>query len=369
MTKLVDFYSGKTVLVTGHTGFKGCWLTTWLNQMGANVVGYSLAGEESFLFEAANVASQARHIEGDVRDAAAVESVFERHQPEIVLHLAAQALVRRSYHEPLHTISTNVVGTANVLDAAHRCRSVRAVVNVTTDKCYQNQERAAGYREDDRLGGFDPYSASKACSELVTDAFRNSYYVDKHLGIASARAGNVIGGGDFAADRLIPDFVRAISAGEAIQLRYPEAVRPWQFVLEPLCGYLTLAQRLCDDPSAFSGAWNFGPREDAHITVLEVASKLVDAWGEGQVRTPPASNVPPHETTHLALDCTKAQTELSWRPILSVDEALGMTTAWYKQVHEETITAEAITRGQIQNYMQWLEFQSQVSGPEQKEAA
>jgi CDP-glucose 4,6-dehydratase len=330
-----DFWKGKTVLVTGHTGFKGGWLCLWLQQMGARVVGYSLAAPTTpSLFDVARVEEGISSIIADVRDRATLKQVIDEHAPNIVLHMAAQSLVRYSYANPLETYATNVMGTANVLDAARESGRVKAIVVVTSDKCYDNREWVWGYRENDPVGGYDPYSSSKGCAELVTSAFRASFFNpaqhEKHgVGIASARAGNVIGGGDWAQDRLIPDFVRAAARGEPLVVRNPAAIRPWQHVLEPLHGYLLLAQRLWDNGS-YSEAWNFGPDEESAQSVETVVSTLVRLWGgEAQWRRD-AVATHPHEATYLKLDCSKARAKLGWRPRLDLDTALDWTAAWYK---------------------------------------
>ena len=349
---LASFYRGRRVLVTGHTGFKGGWLALWLKSLGAEVIGLSLPppADQPGLFEAARVADAVTHIESDIRDASAVQAVFAEHSPQVVLHLAAQALVRPSYHDPLTTYATNVLGTAHVLEAARNCRVTKSIVIVTTDKCYENHEQRGGYREEDRLGGFDPYSSSKACAELVTAAYRDSYFRPRGVGVATARAGNVIGGGDWAADRLVPDFVRAIQREEPIRLRQPTAVRPWQFVLEPLGGYLLLAQRLWQEPAAFSGAWNFGPAAESHTTVLELAERLVAAFGRGKIEIEADDSL--HETGYLALNCAKARERLDWQPLLGVAETIAWTAEWYGAQLRSPDSVASLTQQQIRRYEQ-----------------
>jgi CDP-glucose 4,6-dehydratase len=351
-TQLASFYRDKTVLVTGHTGFKGSWLSLWLKLLGAKVVGFALPppSDRPSLFEATNLAGEVMHTEGDVRNLAEVESVFHNWSPEIVFHLAAQPLVRQSYRDPVTTYATNVLGTVHVLDAARSCDAVRTIICVTSDKCYQNCESREGHREDMALGGHDPYSSSKACAELVTAAFRDSYFSHRQVAVSSVRAGNVLGGGDWSDDRLVSDFVRAISRGGAIELRSPRAVRPWQFVLEPLHGYLHLARKMWCDGPAFAGPWNFGPDESAHVTVHELARRLIAAWGAGRIEVSLNEDPTRHETGLLALDSTKARRQLEWQPLLTLDEAIELTAEWY-QVHlQSPRRAAQITRRQIEDY-------------------
>jgi CDP-glucose 4,6-dehydratase len=323
-----SFFAGRTVLVTGHTGFKGGWLTRWLSLLGARVVGFSLPPETTpNLFTLARLGECCESVFGDVRDAAAVHAVVERHRPEIVLHLAAQALVRRSYREPVETFATNVMGTVHVLEACRRVGSARAVVVVTSDKCYENREWVWGYREDEPMGGHDPYSASKGCAELATAAYRRSFAG----AIASARAGNVIGGGDFAEDRLVPDIVRGAASGTPIVIRNPQSTRPWQHVMEPLAGYLTLARRVIEAPEVHAEGWNFGPRDEDAIEALALAERLVARLGRGVLEVvPPALRQGPHEARLLKLDTSKARAGLGWAPRLGIDRALELTAAWYR---------------------------------------
>lgn len=329
------FWQGRRVLLTGHTGFKGAWLSLWLQQLGADLIGYSLAPASTpSLFEDAGVASGMTHVHGDVRDLDALTACMRAHRPEVVIHMAAQALVRASFADPVGTFSTNVMGTVNLLESVRRTEGVRAVVNVTTDKCYENHEWMWGYREADRLGGFDPYSNSKACSELATDSYRNSFfpparYADHGVAVATARAGNVIGGGDWAQDRLVPDAMRAWLEGREVSIRNPLATRPWQHVLEPLSGYLTLAERLVTEGPAFAEAWNFGPAEDDARPVSAVLDMMQQAWGAGASWRLDGS-VQPHEATSLRLDCAKARQRLRWRPRWSLDAGLAATVAWYR---------------------------------------
>ena len=329
----ISFWNGKRVLVTGHTGFKGAWLSLWLEQLGAEVTGYALEPPtQPSLFADAAVARGMHSILGDVRDIEHLTAAVTECRPEVVFHLAAQSLVRVSYRDPVETYATNVMGTVHVLEAVRRAGGVRVAVNVTSDKCYANaRESVAEFREEDPMGGGDPYSSSKGCAELVTSAYRTSFFSEPSCGVAlaSARAGNVIGGGDWAEDRLVPDCVRAMSEGRAVRIRNPEAVRPWQFVLEPLSGYLLLAERLWSLGAACAEGWNFGPDEDDARPVRYVADRVVELWGQGASWEADAGEHP-REAAWLRLDCTKARARLSWRPALGLDEALRWTIQWYK---------------------------------------
>lgn len=331
-----DFWKGKTVLVTGHTGFKGGWLSLWLQALGAKVVGYALApSTKPSLFEVARVGAGMASIIGDIGDHAKIEDAVATHRPQVVFHMAAQSLVRYSYASPVETYATNVMGTAHVLEAVRKAGGVKAVVSVTSDKCYENREWVWGYREMEPMGGYDPYSSSKGCAELVTAAYRNSFFspadYQRHgVALASARTGNVIGGGDWAEDRLIPDFVRAVTRGEPMPVRNPAAVRPWQHVLEPLHGYLLLAHKLWGDGPRYSEAWNFGPDDENAQSVETVVTKLVKQWGgEARWRADTTSGQP-HEAHYLKLDCSKAKTKLGWHPRWNLETALKSTAAWYK---------------------------------------
>ncbi len=356
------FWRERKVFVTGHTGFKGSWLALWLQTLGARIVGYSLAEPTSdpSLFKLSHAAEGMESLTGDVRDLEALTRAVSDSRAEVVFHMAAQSLVRRSYADPAGTYATNVAGTVNLLEAVRRAGGVRAVVVVTSDKCYENREWVWGYRETDRLGGHDPYSNSKACAELVTDAYRRSFFADGATAsssssiataVASARAGNVIGGGDWAEDRLLPDIFRAVAAGREVVIRNPDAVRPWQHVLEPLAGYLLLAERLCgDDGARFAEAWNFGPREEDARPVAWVVERLTELWGESApVRTRDASAANPHEARYLKLDCSKARALLGWRPRWTIDEALAATVEWYRAQHAGA-DARRLVLGQIEAY-------------------
>ncbi len=331
-------YRDKRVLLTGHTGFKGTWLSMWLHWMGARVMGYSLdpPGMPN-MFETMNIAPTIAHIRGDVRDCNRFCDIAARFEPEIVFHLAAQPLVRLSYENPRLTYDVNVMGTVSVLEAVRKVPSVRAAVVVTSDKCYENREWVWGYREDEPMGGRDPYSSSKGCCELVVSAYLRSFFPPEEHGgkhkvaLATARAGNVIGGGDWGADRLVPDCVRALSRNEEIVLRYPEAIRPWQHVLDPLGGYLLLGARLMSQGPRFAGAWNFGPSDNDMWSVKKVVSEVVRLWGGGGYRVEPSGHG--HEAHRLRLDCSKARSELGWRPKYDVRTALELTVEWYRRYY------------------------------------
>lgn len=330
------FWTGKRVFLTGHTGFKGGWLALWLRHLGAEVHGYSMNPPTApSLFETAQVAKTLESdTRGDIRDYPAFEGALKKANPEVIFHLAAQPLVRASYREPLETLATNVMGTAHLLEAARQVDGLRAIVVITTDKCYENREWVYPYREIDPLGGHDPYSASKACAEIVTASYRASFFgKEGAAAVATARAGNVIGGGDWAEDRLVPDCIRAFSKGQSVELRYPEAVRPWQHVLEPLSGYLMLAEILCGKPApGYAEPWNFGPGANGDATVGEIAQRVAGLWGSGEVVLPTTHNHP-HEAGLLRLDVTKARSRLHWSPRWSIDRALEETVAWYKAWH------------------------------------
>jgi CDP-glucose 4,6-dehydratase len=344
-----DFYRGKRVLVTGHTGFKGGWLSLWLKQLGAEVVGISLAPDTKLNhWNLLDLESSVLHHELDIRQAVEVASVFKITQPEVVFHLAAQPLVRRSYRDPLETWSTNVMGTANVLEACRQTRSVRAILAVTTDKCYENQEWAWGYRETDRLGGHDPYSASKAGSELVAASYRSAFlHADGAPLLATARAGNVIGGGDWSEDRLIPDLVRAIAAQQSLEIRSPNATRPWQHVLESLSGYLLLVQKLIECDKSFGGAWNFGPERSGNRTVADVLNRLQTHWPEMRWHQTAVSQ--PHEANLLYLDSAKAHAQLGWQPVWNLDATLQKTADWYRAFQSRQT---AISTQQLSQYVE-----------------
>lgn len=347
-------FSGKKVLITGHTGFKGSWLSLLLYKLGAEVYGYALEPPTNpSLFEEAKIGELITSYIGDVRDLQQLSDVFNRVKPEIVIHMAAQPLVRDSYKIPVETYAINVMGTVNVLEACRQTDSVKAIVNVTTDKCYENKEWHWGYRENEPMGGYDPYSNSKGCSELVTSSYRNSFFNPKDYGkhrvaIASARAGNVIGGGDWASDRLIPDFIRAISQNRRVIIRSPYAIRPWQHVLEPLTGYLTLAAKLYTEGAKYDGGWNFGPDDKDARNVEWIMQRICELWGNGatyEVDTNPQ----PHEANYLKLDCSKAKAELDWEPRWNIDKTLESIVEWNK-VYLSGQDVRKITENQIKEY-------------------
>lgn len=349
------WYAGRRVFVTGHTGFKGAWLTAWLRSVGAEVTGFALAPDGTpNLFDAANVAHGIESTIADIRDLAALETALGTGRPEIVFHLAAQSLVRRSYRDPVGTYETNVMGTAHVLDVVRRTPSVRAVVIVTSDKCYENRDLDRGYVEDDPMGGHDAYSSSKGCAELVTSAFRRSFFHEGRVAVASARAGNVIGGGDWAEDRLVPDLARAAAAGVTAVVRNPTAVRPWQFVLEPLRGYLTLGRALVERGSAVAEAWNFGPDETDAVPVGEVVQRLAERWDRVSF-TVPTRATGPHEARLLKLDCSKAHRRLAWQPVLTLNETLEMTMSWYRDYYSDPRSAPLLVQQQLKAYAAMVE--------------
>lgn len=348
------FWKGKRVLLTGHTGFKGSWLSLWLQSMGAQVVGYALAPPTNpSLFEVAEVASGMTSITGDIRELEHLRQVFSEYKPEIVIHMAAQALVRYSYVEPVETYATNVMGTVNLLEAVRSSGTVKAVVNITTDKCYENREWVWGYRENEPMGGYDPYSNSKGCAELVSSAYRSSFfnaanYAQHGIALATVRAGNVIGGGDWAQDRLIPDILTAFEQGKFARIRNPHAIRPWQHVLEPLRGYLTLAERLFEHGPSFAEAWNFGPNDEDAQPVAWIVQKMAGMWGDDaqwQIDT----GEHPHEANYLKLDISKVRSRLDWHPALRLSDALKLIIDWTKQ-RQSGVNARDLTLAQIHTY-------------------
>ena len=340
-----QLYNQRPVLVTGHTGFKGSWLCAWLEKLGAKVIGFSDQQRTApNHYELLNL--PIIDLQGDVRNLSQLQDAFQKHQPEIVFHLAAQALVRRSYREPLETFSMNTLGTANVLQAARESDSVKAVIIVTTDKVYENLEVPRGYKETDTLGGHDPYAASKACAELVVNSYRQSFYEVSGKLLASCRAGNVIGGGDWAEDRLIPDLIKAAAKNETLSIRMPQAVRPWEHVLEPLGGYLLLGQYLLEGKSEFAQAWNFGPDPESNVTVGEVVKLATSIWDKIQIDV--SREPQPHETTLLMLDCEKAKTQLNWKPVWNLQQTVEKTVQWYREYYEHGTIS---TRRQLEDYL------------------
>jgi CDP-glucose 4,6-dehydratase len=354
---LKNIYQNKTIFLTGHTGFKGTWLLTLFHLLGAKVIGYSLPAETKSIFNdiQANTLCQ-KHIEGDIRDIEKLSLAIETSQPNFIFHLAAQALVLDSYEDPLTTYQTNVIGTANLLEVTKKLQKPCVIVVITTDKVYQNMEWIHPYREHDPLGGYDPYSASKACAEIVTSSYRNSFFHPKEYSkhqksIATARAGNVIGGGDWSKNRIIPDIVRALLKGEEIIVRNPLAIRPWQHVLEALYGYLMLGAKMSEDPSLpkWCDAWNFGPLYDEGVHVKQVVEYAIESWGKGTYTTPTQQNVP-HEANLLRLDCSKAVHYLGWKPKMNAKEAIKFTIEWYKNFSLNPKNVLKITLDQTRNY-------------------
>lgn len=351
-----SFWKGRKVLITGHTGFKGSWLSLWLQKAGAVLTGFALQPPTTpNLFELARVAEGMASVSGDIRELDDLKTCVVEAEPEIVFHLAAQALVQNSYQQPVETYATNIMGTVNLLEAVRQAKSVRAVIIVTSDKCYENKSWHWGYRENDRLGGFDPYASSKACAELVTAAYRNSFfpaerYAEHGVAIATVRTGNVIGGGDWAANRLLPDIVRAILERQRLYVRHPQAIRPWQFVLEPLMGYLMLAERLWEEGTHFDGAWNFGPMPNDARPVAWVVEQMLQRWHNPQPWTID-QNSHPHEDTYLRLDTSRANTLLQWWPRLNLAEALEWTVEWY-QAFQAGVDMRPVTNNQIERYEQ-----------------
>jgi CDP-glucose 4,6-dehydratase len=348
---LAETYADRRVFVTGHTGFKGAWLAEWLVTLGAEVTGYALKPPtEPSLFAALDLGARLKHVVADVRDRDRLVAEVQAVQPSVIFHLAAQPLVLRAYAQPHETFETNVMGTVNVLEAARACTSVRAVVIVTSDKCYQNHEGGLPFRETDAMGGHDPYSASKGCAELVTASYRDSFFTDG-AAVASARAGNVIGGGDWAADRIVPDSVRALAAGEPIVVRNPDAVRPWQHVLEPLAGYLWLGARMLREGRGYEGAWNFGPTDDAgDRPVRWVVERFLGEWGTGSWTTAGVTGPKLHEAHRLSLDSAKAREQLGWAPVWDAQTAVRHTASWYREYYRAPAAARKLVENQIRAY-------------------
>ena len=346
-------YFGRSVFLTGHTGFKGSWLAEWLETLGAEVTGYALEPPTpASLFDVLDLGSRIRHIVADVRDCDRLTAEVRATEPSVIFHLAAQAVVRRGYMEPRETFDTNVMGTVNVLEAARACPSVRAVVIVTSDKCYENHETERPYRETDPMGGHDPYSASKGAAELVTAAYRESFFSDG-AAVASARAGNVIGGGDWAEDRIVPDAARALSAGNPIVVRNPDATRPWQHVLEPLSGYLWLGARLLSDGQRPAGPWNFGPTNAGEDrSVRWVVEQFLAAWGSGSWSSVEEPANQPHEAHRLSLDSSMAREQLGWAPVWDAPTAVARTAAWYREYYRVPSAARTLVEDELRSYQQ-----------------
>ncbi len=339
MQMFENVYKDKTVLVTGHTGFKGSWLCIWLNMLGAKVIGYSLDPySEKDNFVLSNIGEKIIDIRGDIRDRQKLEEVFEKYKPEFVFHLAAQPLVKLSYEQPVLTYETNVMGTINVLEVIRKQDYVKVAIMVTTDKCYDNKEQIYAYRETDSLGGYDPYSSSKGAAEIAINSWKLSYFnpnnVDRNVtAVASVRAGNVIGGGDWANDRIIPDCIRALESDSIIEIRSPKAIRPWEYVLEPLSGYLLLGMNMYKSPREYSEAWNFGPESNSIVSVWNVANLVIKNYGKGALKDV-SNEKNPHEANLLSLDISKAKYFLGWKPTYNIDEAIEKTVEWYRLYKE-----------------------------------
>lgn len=352
-----NIYKNRKVLLTGHTGFKGSWLALWLTELGADVCGYSLEPSTSpSMFKELSIGNKIyKSVIGNILDVVKLEKTINEFQPDIIFHLAAQPLVRLSYSEPVLTYQTNVIGTLNVLEAARKCDTVKAFVNVTTDKCYENKEINRGYKEDEPMGGYDMYSSSKGCVEIMSSSFRRSFLQnDNSYAMATARAGNVIGGGDWALDRLIPDCVRFINAGKRIEIRNPAAVRPWQHVLEPLSGYLLLGQKLLENGKIFAEGFNFGPNEDSILKVSEVAEKVTNIYGKGEVIVHKCDNL--HEANLLMLNIEKAKLILGWTPAYTADKAILKTVEWYKEFYSDNKNMYEFTIKQIREYEESIQW-------------
>lgn len=348
------FYRDKRVLVTGHTGFKGSWLSVWLHELGAEVIGL---GQEPYTkrdnYVLSGLKDKIIDLRGDIRDGALMKKIFQEYQPEIVFHLAAQPLVRLSYEIPVETYETNVLGTIHILEAIRVTGSVKVGVMITTDKCYENKEQIWGYRENEPMGGYDPYSSSKGAAEIAISSWRRSFFhpeqYEKHgKSIASVRAGNVIGGGDWALDRIIPDCIKALEAGKPIEIRSPKAIRPWQHVLEPLSGYMLLAQKMWDEPTRYCEGWNFGPHAESITTVWEVATKVIENYGSGELRDLSDPNAL-HEAKFLMLDISKAKFRLEWEPRMNIDQTVRLTVEWYKKYSKEKVMPLCLN--QIEKYL------------------
>ncbi len=349
-----NFYNKKKVLITGHTGFKGSWLSVWLHELGAKVIGVALdpySNRDNYILS--GIGSKIIDLRGDIRDGRLMNEIFQKYKPEIVFHLAAQPLVRLSYDIPVETYQTNVMGTINILEAIRFTDSLKVGIMVTTDKCYENKERLAGYKEDDPLGGYDPYSSSKGAAEIAISSWRRSFFnpdnFERHgKSIASVRAGNVVGGGDWATDRIVPDCIRALETGKYVEIRSPNALRPWQHVLEPLSGYMLLAKKMWEEPVNYCEGWNFGPGKESVVTVWEVAKKIIGYYGLGELKDisdPKAL----HEANLLLLNIDKAKDRLAWRPRMNIENTLKLTVDWYKNYHVTPVYDLCV--GQIRQYL------------------
>ncbi|KMT22629.1 CDP-glucose 4,6-dehydratase [Clostridium cylindrosporum] len=353
-----NIYQGKRVLITGHTGFKGAWLSLWLQKLGAKVIGYALEPPtEPSLFKICKLEEKITSIIGDIRDEGKLRQVFKEYKPDIVFHLAAQPLVRFSYREPKETYEINIMGTVNVLEVAKNTDSVKSVIIITTDKCYENKEWAYGYRETDSMGGYDPYSCSKSCVELIVSSYRNSFFNERGIALSSVRAGNVIGGGDWAEDRLIPDFVRSIIENKSIFIRNPLAIRPWQHVLEPLSGYLWLGALMLEDKYKYNSGWNFGPKDSDILNVEKILELAIESWGKGSIEVDKSEQ--PHEANFLKLDISKVASYLKWYPVYDINKSIHKTIQWYKTYYEnKNEDIYEYTLKQIQHYEKEAQIQS-----------
>jgi CDP-glucose 4,6-dehydratase len=346
----MSFWAGKKVFITGHTGFKGGWLSIWLQKLGAEITGFSLPASNQSLFRIARVAEGMTTLTGDIRDLADLQNAIVSCRPDIIIHMAAQALVRPSYDDPVDTFSTNVMGTVNLLEAVRHAGSVKVVINVTSDKCYENSELLKRYRESDPMGGYDPYSCSKGCAELVTSAFRRSFLQEQGVALASVRAGNVLGGGDWGRDRLVPDIIQSLLSNTSVLIRNPAAIRPWQHVCEPLRGYLMLAEKLWHEGDSSGGAWNFGPAEEDSRPVSWIADYMCTRWGSGADWYHDEADQP-HEAAYLKLDCSKARDTLFWLPKMDLPTALDWTIEWY-QAYADGNNMRDMTEKQIDMYLE-----------------
>ena len=350
------FWKGKKVLITGHTGFKGSWLAIWLESMGANVIGVALDPYSTRdNFSLSGISEKIIDIRADICDGDGMKKIFKKYQPEIVFHLAAQPLVRLSYEIPVETYKTNVIGTINILEAIREINSVKVGVFITTDKCYENKEQIWGYRENEPMGGYDPYSSSKGAAELAIASWRNSFFNPSNFtehgkSIASVRAGNVVGGGDWAKDRIIPDCIRALENNVSIELRNPKAIRPWQHVLEPLFGYLLLAEKMCVEPKKYCEGWNFGPKSESIVSVREVGENVIECFEKGVLKDV-SNQDEPHEANLLMLDISKAKYKLGWEPKMNIKECISLTVDWYKRYQKESVYEICIS--QINKYLQY----------------
>jgi CDP-glucose 4,6-dehydratase len=352
-SSLQNFYKNKKIFLTGHTGFKGSWLSLWLSMMGANVCGFALKAEEESLFNVASVKNNlSESIIGDIQNAEEIDAAVRKFEPEIIIHMAAQSLVRESYYNPIKTYKTNVMGTLNVFEAARKCENVKTILNITTDKCYENKESLNSYKEEDPLGGYDPYSSSKACAEILTSSYYRSFFSKNNQSLGSARAGNVIGGGDFSVDRIVPDLFRSIRNKNNVEIRSPNAIRPWQHVLEPLYGYLLFVKKLSQTGQSTPKAYNFGPNSDSELTVEHLTKMFIQKIGSGSYAV--NDNKELHEANLLKLDISKAKIDLSWSPKLSFEETISWTASWYKEYLKDEKHIKNFTESQIATFNKLL---------------